>query len=102
MFVKIIHHTLICDGPRNSVEDDATRNNNEDDARYLKPIFHVGLAIDIAFITARAVIKGRNRFKVRVLFDSGSQRFFITSREVKLSGLEKIRNECIEISTFGQ
>lgn len=90
------HHTSICDGTRNSVKDNATRNSDEDDARYSKPMFHVGSALGVPLQTVQAIINGRKRLKVRVLFDSGGHRSFITSRAVELSEIEKIRNEWIK------
>ena len=39
--------------------------------------------------------------RVRVLFDAGSHRSFVTSKVARSVGLKVIRQEWIEISTFG-
>ena len=57
----------------------------------------------VALQTAQAVIKGDKRdLRVRVLFDAGSHRSFITSKAVQSAGLPEKRKEWIEICTFGQ
>ena len=39
--------------------------------------------------------------RVRVLFDSGSQKSFVTSRAMNDAKLHVVRNEWLEVSTFG-
>ena len=59
-------------------------------------IFHVGAGGRVALQTARAVIRGEvYPYRVRVFFDAGSHRSFITSRAVQ-------RRHWRGISTFGQ
>lgn len=67
------------------------------------PTLHVGTVGRVALQTAQAVIKGDKRnLRVRVLFDAGSHRSFITTKAVQSAGLSEKGKEWIEISTFGQ
>lgn len=67
------------------------------------PTLHVGTVGRVALQTAQAVIKGDKRnLRVRVLFDAGSHRSFITTKAVQSVGLSEKGKEWIEISTFGQ
>lgn len=66
-------------------------------------IFHVGAGGRVALQTARAVIRREgDPYRVRVLFDAGSHRSFITSRTAQRSQLPVIRRDWLGISTFGQ
>ena len=57
----------------------------------------------VALQTARAVIRGEgDPYWVRVLFDAGSHRSFITSKAAQRSQLPVIRQEWLGISTLGQ
>ena len=62
----------------------------------------VGTESRIALQTAQALIKGENQGRVRVLFDSGSHRSFITAKAASSYGLGIIRKEWLSICTFGQ
>ena len=62
----------------------------------------VGTESRIALQTAQALMKGRKQGRVRVLFDSGSHRSFITAKAANLYGLGIVRKEWLSISTFGQ
>ena len=67
------------------------------------PTFHVGAVGRVALQTAQAVVRGNNEsVRVRVLFDAGSHRSFITTRAVKMTGAPIKGKEWIEISTFSQ
>ena len=67
------------------------------------PTFHVGAKGKIALQTAKAVVKGTHRnLRVRVLFDAGSQRSFITTKVVQSAGLQVKRQEWIKVCTFGE
>ena len=67
------------------------------------PTFHVGSVGKVALQTAQAVVRGNNKsVRVRVLFDAGSHRCFITTRAVKMTGVSIKDKEWIEISTFSQ
>ena len=53
--------------------------------------------------TAQALVKGnKENVRVRVLFDSESQRSFITQKVVERAGVPVKRKEWVEIRTFGQ
>lgn len=57
----------------------------------------------VALQTAQAVVKGANgNLRVRVLFDAGSHRSFITSKAVRSTGLQVKRQQWIEVCTFGE
>ena len=67
------------------------------------PTFHVRTEGRVALQTAQAVVKGANgNLRVRVLFDAGSHRSFITSKAVRSAGLQVKRQEWIEVCTFGE
>lgn len=61
----------------------------------------VGTESRIALQTAQALIKGRVQGRVRVLFDSGSHKSFITVKAASDYGLEVVRKEWVSINTFG-
>ena len=64
---------------------------------------HVGTGGRVALQTASAVIRGEgDPYTVRVLFDAGSYRSFITSKAAQRAQLARIRQEWLGISTFGQ
>ena len=56
---------------------------------------------EVALQTALAVIDDKKERKVRVLFDSGSQKSFITARAVHELGLDTVRSENLGIRAFG-
>ena len=67
------------------------------------PTFHVGSVGRVALQTAQAVVKGYSKnVRMRVSFDAGSHRSFITTRAVQTAGVHIKGKEWIEISTFGQ
>ena len=56
----------------------------------------------VALQTALARVNGKKGCKVGVLFDSGSQRSFISARAVSSLGLVPVRKEPLGIKTFGK
>ena len=62
----------------------------------------VGTESRIALQTAQALIKGSRQGRVRVLFDSGSHRSFVTTKAASNCELQIVRKEWLSISTFGQ
>ena len=62
----------------------------------------VGTESRIALQTAQALIKGERQGRIRVLFDSGSHRSFITAKAASSYGLGVVRKEWLSICTFGQ
>ena len=61
----------------------------------------VGTESRIALQTAQALIKGDVPGRVRVLFDSGSHKSFVTTKAASNYGLEIVRKEWVTINTFG-
>ena len=55
----------------------------------------------VALQTALAVVNGNSESKVRVLFDTGSHKSFITAKAVGKLGLRPVRRECLGIRAFG-
>ena len=105
------HHISICTsnnayqvprqtGRTNNGDYDVPPNANQ--SSHASPALHVGSTGRVALQTAQAVISGNKSLRVRVLFDAGSHKSFITTRAVQLTGLKHERREWIEISTFGQ
>ena len=65
--------------------------------------FHVGAGDRVALQTARAVITGEGQpQRVRVLFDAGGHRSFVTARVAQLARLPVTRQDWLAINTFGQ
>ena len=62
---------------------------------------HVGTKCMVALQTAQGILKGERVKRVRVLFDSGIQKSFVTSRAMNDAKLHVVRNEWLEVSTFG-
>ena len=75
---------------------------NDNQSSHASPALHVGSTGRVALQTAQAVISENKGLRVRVLFDAGSHKSFITTRAVQFTGLKQERREWIEISTFGQ
>ena len=64
---------------------------------------HVGTGERVVLQTACAVTRRKGKpHRVRVLFDAGSHRFFITSKATQCMQLARIQQEWPGISTFGQ
>ena len=56
----------------------------------------------VALQTALARVEGNEKCKVRVLYDSGSQKTFISAKVVNKLGLKPLREEELGIKTFGR
>ena len=56
----------------------------------------------VALQTALAMLVGQKSGRVRILFDSRSQKTFVTVRAAKAFGCEVVRAENLSIGTFGQ
>lgn len=65
-----------------------------------KAVFARWFSCRSSITTAQSVVNGKKRLKVRVLFNTGRQRSFITSRVVKFRAIEKSRHEWVVTSTF--
>ena len=97
------HHISVCDNPSRPV------TNAFEVAPVANPInaspssLHVGTGGRAALQTACAAVSGEEEpRKVRVLFDAGSHRSFVTARVDQHSQLRVIRQDWLGISTFGQ
>ena len=61
----------------------------------------LGPGSSAALQTALAVVNGNDKVKVRVLFDSGSQKTFVTPTVVERAKLQVVRKENLGIKAFG-
>ena len=61
----------------------------------------MGIGSKVALQTAQGFVKGTKKKRVRVLFDSRSEKSFVTARVMNEAGLSAIRKEWLEIKTFG-
>ena len=86
----------------NNSHRDVSQNACQVSASHASPALHVGLVGRVALQTAQAIISGNKGSRVRVSFDAGSHKSFITTRAVQSAGLRAERREWIEINTFGQ
>ena len=56
----------------------------------------------VALQTAQALVLGKNNVRVRVLFDTASNKSFISVHDIKSLGLSVLRREWLAVNTFGQ
>ena len=63
---------------------------------------YVGFGSSVALQTAKGIIRGKRDLKIRVLFDCGTHRSFVTKTTKDIAGLNVIRKEWVTITTFGQ
>ena len=56
----------------------------------------------VALQTALARVEGKEKSRVRVLYDSGSQKTFISAKVVNKLGLKPLREEMLAIKKFGE
>ena len=56
----------------------------------------------VALQTALAAVEGKRKGKLRVLFDKGSQRTFVSMKAVKRLDLKPIRQENLSIKVIGR
>jgi len=89
------HHTALCEG--------RSETTIKESANHLANSKQGGTITKVALQTACALVKGPEREgRLRVLFDSGSHRSFVTSSAVRALGMRVVRRELLSISTFGQ
>lgn len=92
------HNTCLCEAkPQKPLEGGNTQNVVSTPSSFL-----VGTESRIALQTAQALIKGSVQGRVRVLFDSGSHKSFVTAKAASNYGLGIVRKEWVTINTFGQ
>ena len=102
------HHVALCDA---NLKDEKT-NKNEQENPIVKNVSSnvaspcnnllAGSGGLVALQTARGVLRGKGEAKVRVLFDAGSHRSFVTSHAASLVDPKGLRREFLGINTFGQ
>ena len=102
------HHVALCDV---SLKDEKT-DKNEQETHIVKNVTSnvaspcnnllAGTGGLVAWQTARGVLRGKREAKVRVLFDAGSHRSFVTSHAASLVNPKGLRREFLGINTFGQ
>ena len=101
------HHTALCEGKNSKkVEEEGDKKGEGQHEGPVNPVntnnAFVATSCRIALQTAQAVVKGDKQRRVRVLFDSGSHKSYVTARTVNAAGLKVVRTELLGLSTFGQ
>ena len=107
------HHVALCDKDRKveSKEEKSACPENEPNLANVNTSvqvtspnsnMHVGTGSLVALQTARSILRGEREARVRVLFDTGSHRSFVTSKAANLVKPKGIRWELLGIDTFGQ
>ncbi|RUA05998.1 MAG: hypothetical protein DSY43_03210 [Gammaproteobacteria bacterium] len=95
------HHSALCD--KECKESAAASTTQSASHVTISPSsMHVGTGGRVALQTARGFVRGEKEGKVRVLFDAGSHRSFVTSSTVKVIRPSVVRQEWLGISTLGQ
>ena len=101
------HHISICEKGLGENKDDKKgekerqEKKDEDGDDVHVGNLHVGTKCRVALQTAQGILKGESAKRVRVLFDSGSQKSFVTSKAMKDAKLHVVRREWLEVNTFG-
>ena len=104
------HHISICEGQGSHAREAEGKSATVEPSvppKQESPVTvgfqnHVGAGGRVALQTAKGIVHGERDLKIRVLFDSGAQRSFITNTAKQIAGLSVKRKECVEIATFGQ
>ena len=95
------HHTALCEG-----KGPKEKGKEGDGSQHEDPIDSlngfIGTGCRIALQTAQAMVKGDRQQRVRVLFDSGSHKSYVTAKTADRAGLTVVRKELLGLSTFGQ
>ena len=93
------HNTCLCDA---NLQQPSVGNSDQPSTVNTPSSLLVGTESRIALQTAQALIKGNVQGRVRVLFDSGNHKSFVTAKAASNYGLEIVRREWVTISTFGR
>ena len=107
------HHVALCDKDRKveSKEERPACPENEPNLANVNTSvqitspnsnMHVGTGSLVALQTARGILRGEREARIRVLFDTGSHRSFVTSKAAKLVKPKGIRWELLGIDTFAK
>ena len=94
------HHVSVCDKMHEKESKSNTSNSNVVDIANTSNL-HVSTTNRVALQTGQGIASGKTRERVRVLFDSGSQKTFVTAKLVNQAGLPEVRKEWLSICTFG-
>ena len=101
------HHTALCsegvskdDKPKDDPNN--VQETRPDDVSSSATNLHAGAGGLVALRTAPCILRGEREAKVRVLFDSGSHRSFVTSKAASLVNPKGLGRELLGINTFGQ
>jgi hypothetical protein len=99
------HHSALCETEVSSASEEGAQVGNEASTNIVNvpASMLVGGSSRIALQTAQALIKGSNSSnRVRVMFDSGSHKSFVTADVARAHNLKLFRKEWLSISTFGR
>ena len=102
------HHVSLCDANREPEQQpelgEAVQElESVSTSAASHTVVNVSIASRVLLQTAQGRVKGNTGdVRIRVMFDSGSHRSFITLKVAKDAGLKSKRKEWVEISTFGQ
>ena len=92
------HHAAICS---NRVPKEASREAQPLNPEASSWVGSTCSGDSVALQTALGSVNGKREGKVRILFDSGSHRSFITTKAVKALELKPVRRENLVINAFG-
>ena len=100
------HHVPICEKGLGEQKGEKGSEQKGDEEKLVSESvhvgnLHVGPKCRFALQTAQGILKGEKTKRVRVLFDSSSQKSFVTSNAMKDAKLHVVRNEWLEVNTFG-
>eukprot|EP00794_Sanderia_malayensis_P012361 gene12361-biopygen9857 len=95
------HHFSICPGSNPSKEAQPKPIAPQLDPQATSWVGNTGSEGRVALQTALAVVDGKSDRMVRVLFDTGSHKTFITSKAVSKLELKPVRKERLGIKAFG-
>jgi hypothetical protein len=100
------HHSALCETEVSSAsQEEGAQVGNEASTHIVNvpASMLVGGSSRIALQTAQALIKDSNSSnRVRVMFDSGSHKSFVTADVARAHNLKLLRKEWLSISTFGR
>ena len=100
------HHIALCEA--NLKDDKVHDRKTKETDNELKQVnanvqvtspssnMHVGTGGLVALQTARGILRGEGKVKVRVLFDGGSHRSFVTSKAASLAISKGLRRELLQ------
>ena len=97
------HHVALCDNDNKEtmLEEISKDITKQDPKIYVSSPtnLHVEICGLVALQTARGILRGEREAKVRVLFDEGSHRSFVTSKAASLVNPKGLRRELLGINT---